>query len=348
MDRVVRKFVNVDGKFGRAVCPMPGSASISNQLGDFDNMSIADRLAQLNLTEIEIAALEGFLAITHGGQHEEASFGEFLRWWALNNYDMDLFMDQCLTYKFRSGQSNFARQFFDEALATGKLDYILQAPANSVVDHGDRVTITTRSGQSFNARRLICSVPLNVLKDVSFSPPLHPLKLSASQRGHVNKVSKVHVECANPELRSFAGQIAHPYNKLTYAFGDGTTLAGNTHLVAFGSSQPGAHLNAEDDIEITKAAFQAFVDGQLDIKRVVFHNWAKDEFAQGAWEWLRPGMIANKEVLETLRRAQGNVHFANADWAFLWRGFIDGAIEDGARVAIDVKRELMALPSSRL
>ena len=79
----------------------------------------------------------------------------------------------------------------------------------------------------------------------------------------------------------------------------------------------------------------------MDVKRVVFHNWSRDPFAQGAWEWLRPGMIADRAILDGLRKRQGRLHFANADWSFLWRGFIDGAIEDGARVALDVRKEVL-------
>jgi hypothetical protein len=73
--------------------------------------------------------------------------------------------------------------------------------------------------------------------------------------------------------------ISYPHNKLSYGFGDGTTPAGNTHIVAFGGQHN--HFHPEEDIEKTKAAFQGFAP--MDIKRLVFHNWSKDEFAKGAW-----------------------------------------------------------------
>ena len=75
----------------------------------------------------------------------------------------------------------------------------------------------------------------------------------------------------------------------------------------------------------------------MDVQRVVFHNWTKDEFADGAWEFLKPDMI---KYIDALREREGNVIFASADWAMGWRGFIDGAIEDGARAAMEVKTEL--------
>lgn len=39
------------------------------------------------------------------------------------------------------------------------------------------------------------------------------------------------------------------------------------------------------------------------------------------------------KYLDSLRADAGKVHFASADWALGWRGFIDGAIEEGTRAA---------------
>jgi monoamine oxidase len=44
--------------------------------------------------------------------------------------------------------------------------------------------------------------------------------------------------------------------------------------------------------------------------------------------------------LDALRERHGNVLFASGDWAYGWRGFIDGAIEEGCRAAKDISDEL--------
>ena len=46
--------------------------------------------------------------------------------------------------------------------------------------------------------------------------------------------------------------------------------------------------------------------------------------------------------LQDLRARQGNVFFANSDWAVGWRSFIDGAIEEGSRAALAVQKDLRA------
>lgn len=45
-----------------------------------------------------------------------------------------------------------------------------------------------------------------------------------------------------------------------------------------------------------------------------------------------PPNFATK-YMAALQGPHGNVHFASADWADGWRGFIDGAIEQGSKAA---------------
>lgn len=335
----MKKFVNIDGNFGRDAIPLAHNALHNPITAEYDKLSFADRLAQIkdHSTPIELEILELFLSVTSGGTMADSSFLDFLRWWALNNYDLTIFKEACLTFKLKDGQSAMARQIFDEAVGTGRLTYQFDAPVASVEDKGSLVVVTTRAGAEYRAKRAISTIPLNVLKDVRFEPPLLPGKRTASEVGHANQCVKVHAEVSNPSLRSFAG-----WNRgaLGMAFGDGTTPAGNTHIVAFGCSYPNLRLEptAADGREAVEA-MSAFAPGEFgDIRRVVFHDWNGDEFARGTWEFLRPGMAT--EYLDVLRERQGNVLFASADWAMGWRGFIDGAVEDGARAAKELDGEL--------
>lgn len=64
-----------------------------------------------------------------------------------------------------------------------------------------------------------------------------------------------------------------------------------------------------------------------------------DEFAKGAWCMFSPGFAHQYQA--ALQEQHGNVHFASADWADGWRGFVDGAIEQGMRAAQNVAIELI-------
>lgn len=58
----------------------------------------------------------------------------------------------------------------------------------------------TGTGEVFRARKIVCTVPLNVLKDVAFEPPLSIRRWEAINIGHVNQMSKIHADVGNPDL----------------------------------------------------------------------------------------------------------------------------------------------------
>ncbi|KAB8238977.1 flavin monoamine oxidase family protein [Aspergillus alliaceus] len=340
----LQKFVDVDGEMGRKIMPYPHDAFHNPSSRQYDDMSVLDRLNELSqsLTPNERAVVESFILLCSCGTLDTTSFFEFLHWWALCGYSYRGCMDYLISYKFKGGQSSFAIRFFRESLATGRLSYTFNSPVQSIDDQGHKVVVNTRDGRHYCSARLVSTIPLNVLSSVSFYPPLDPRRAVALSTGHVNQCVKVHAEIASPKMRSWTG-ISYPFNKLTYAIADGTTPAGNTHIVCFGGAHN--HLQPEEDLDETKRAVENLSPGNMDIKRLVFHNWCKDEFAKGAWFFSPPQLVSKS--LDVLRSRHGNVLFANSDWAVGWRSFIDGAIEEGTHAAMTVLEELRPQPDIR-
>lgn len=256
----------MDGEFGRNILPFPHNASHNPEVLKYDNISVADRIAEIKdtLSPNELTSISSFVLLCSGGLLETTSFFEFLHWWALSDYSYQGCVEYLMKYKFRDGQSSFAIKFFREALATGKLKYSFNAPVASISDKTNAVEVTTRTGVTYKAARMICTIPLNVLNTVTFQPPLSAEKRAAADIGHVNQCTKVHAEIRNRDMRSWTG-VNYPNNKLIYGFGDGTTPTGNTHLVCFGGQHN--HFEPEDDIDQTLEALRGFAP--MDIERVV-------------------------------------------------------------------------------
>lgn len=61
------------------------------------------------------------------------------------------------------------------------------------------------------------------------------------------------------------------------------------------------------------------------------HEWRKDEFSRGGWYVPPPGVLSTSH--SALGRPEGRLSFAGADVAIRWIGWIDGALETGARAA---------------
>lgn len=248
--------------------PFPHNEFAVPQVEDLDSLSVGDRLKQIEdtLTEDEYTAVCSYVLSCSGGTLENTSFYEFLHWWALCNYSYQYCNEYLIKYKFRTGQSSFAINFFQEALSTGNLSYAFNHRVTEIRDKAEVTVIA--EGRSFTGSKVISAVPLNVLNNIAFEPALPTGKQMAASIGHINKTSKVHAECRDRELRSWSG-IDYPQNKLTYALSDGTTPSGRTHIVAFGASYN--HLDPEEDIQTTMEALQNLVPMEIERMVLPFH-----------------------------------------------------------------------------
>lgn len=251
--------------------PYPHDTFHVPEARELDNLSAQDRIDIVApmLSPSERAVLESFILLCSGGTLTTTSFLEFLHWWAICGYTYQGCLDYLITHKFRGGQSSFAIKFFQEARSTKKLSYAFNTPIESVNDDGKKIELFTRDGRRFQAARMICTIPLNVLSTVSFNPPLPEGKRSAISVGHVNQCVKVHAEISDKDMRSWSG-ITYPENPLIYAIGDGTTPAGNTHIVSFGAYQH--HIQAEENLDLTLDAVKSLAPGKMDIQRLVGCN----------------------------------------------------------------------------
>lgn len=344
----MQKFINLDGMNGLALMPFPHNPTFNPAAAELDQMATKDRLEEVrpHLTTTEYILLESFFAVLHGAKPDDTSMFETLRIWALCGYSAEGLLAMSALFKLRDGQSFLARKIFDEAVDSRRLSYKFGCPITSVQDCGSgqrSVEVTTATGQVFQAHKVISTIPHNVLDTITFSPPLNEVKRHFVGTHHVNQSTKVHAEVQPAELRSWAGAVYPIDNSLLRATGEATTPAGNAHIVCFGARGKSFQVEAKVDDVVT--AVKQFDDG-LDVKRLVFHNWVSDPYSKGAWSMLPRGFASGG--LDALREPHGNVHFASGDWALGWRGFIDGAIEQGAQAARIVKEQLKDHPATKL
>ncbi len=336
-------FFDVDGQMGKVDMPFPHHPFSNEEAArKWDSVSLQQRLQQLEgrLSKEEEIMVTSMALHMSGGTTTNTGFFDLLRWWALCDYKPDGINEYGLALKLKCGQTELAKTMYEDSIDTGNLSVAFGCPAKRISDDGTTVTVRTSKGD-FEAKKVVCTIPLNILQETEFEPPLPKEKAEASRKGHIDMAAKIHYEVTGPELKSWSG-MAWPGQGLLYAYGDGVTPANNTHVVAFGAAE--TPLNGEDDIEKTKDAMQAI--REVEVQRVVFHNWVKDPWARGAWCMFDTGFASKYQA--ALQEKHGSVIFASADWADGWRGFIDGAIEQGAAAAHQVSRSLRKKPLNSL
>jgi hypothetical protein len=129
-------------------------------------------------------------------------------------------------YRFRDG----TKALIDAMLADGKVPVRLATPVASVEQHGARVVVASRAGEEWSARAVISTLPLNVLRDVAWSPGLDARKLELSAQRHAGVSTKVHVLV---EGEHNVACLAPSESPLNWLFTDHVGH-GRTHLVGFG------------------------------------------------------------------------------------------------------------------
>ncbi|KAL1859238.1 hypothetical protein Plec18170_002354 [Paecilomyces lecythidis] len=254
-------FVNVDGKGCREICPLPFS-QLENIVTDrqeierLDKMSCKDRLEQIKhlLTPEEAGILEAMLLHISGGTMENSGLWDMIRSQALMMYDPSNFGPIWTTFKLREGQSELARRMFQNSVDHG-LQYAFQTPIKAVKDRSspnrNLVEVITESGTTHRARRVISTIPLNVLHTIDFEPPLSAKRQEAIRIGHINFMTKIHADVKGSELASWNG-MRYP-NLLMFGYGDGVTPKGNAHIVAFGKDERDTFVPERDPEKVINA-----------------------------------------------------------------------------------------------
>ncbi|KAB8223813.1 hypothetical protein BDV33DRAFT_200178 [Aspergillus novoparasiticus] len=119
-------------------------------------------------------------------------------------------------FKLRQGQLALASAMFQDAVNNG-LHHAFKTPIKPIIDEAHVVKTITAGGKQYQARRVVSTIPLNVLHTISFTPRLSPTRQQAISIGHVNYMTKIHADVKGSGLTSWNG-MRYP-NLLMFGFG---------------------------------------------------------------------------------------------------------------------------------
>jgi monoamine oxidase len=286
------------------------------ELARFDRMSVAERVAELELDEEErdvlVAELE---SVTHAPLAESGAVS-ILRWHALSGYSLELTQHTGGRVTIDEGTGALLRAIADAA----DFDRRLDTPVDAVTHRNGKMEIETRAGEVLAAGAVVVAVPLNTLGAIDFSPALPEDKQQAIALGQASRGIKVMIHARGEDVIQNSIRPGHAFGYLDSEelFGDGTQL-----MIGFGPDSEAC--DPED-----RAGMQVSLDQTLpgyELLGASAHNWVADEFSRGTWAIHRPGWYEHHHA--AMRRPEGNLILAGSDLANGWAGFIDGAIESG-------------------
>jgi monoamine oxidase len=199
-----------------------------------------------------------------------------------------------------------------------------------VVQRSDGVTLTTGDGDAIDARVAVMAVPANTWADIEFEPGLSAAKATLAREQHPNRMGKVWalVEGAPEGAMGFGPGNGLLFVAPQYDYGDASVMVGFT--------APPSLIDVTDEATVTAAIHEYYPDAR--VLAVDAHDWNADSFSKGGWLTYRPGRATR--LHSGLQTPEGRVLFAGADIAVRWIGWIDGALESGARAARQAVEQL--------
>jgi len=314
-----------------AIMPRPYDPGyVTDRIAELDQLSVRDRLDQLDLSPADDAFLTALFGIEAQEAAEEAGYLGLLRWWAAAGHRYELLEATVFGYKMRNGTVSL----IEAMLADGGADVRLEHGVTKVAQDADGVTVTTADGQEFRGRAAVVATPTGVWPHIDFSPGLPAERIEAAQVLQVPRGTKAHVVLKGESRRLYIQPRADSAIGFMWTVGmreDGTQIA-----VLFGSP----HLTDANDHAAVRAALKELLP-HAEVLEVVGANYDQtEEFARGGWPLLRRGALTRHVPHERLAKPEGRITFATGDISTLWSSFIDGAIESGLRAGREVREIL--------
>ncbi len=218
-------------------------------------------------------------------------------------------------------------------------------PARRIIQRDDRVRIEA-DGLTVDAHYVIVAIPPTLAGRLEYEPRLPAARDQLTQRMPQGTVIKCHAVYDEPFWRA-AGLS-----------GAATSNLGPVKVV-FDNSPPGGEVGilmgflegqaARDLGGVTPAERRAFV---LEVFERLFgpraarpehyldKSWADDEYARGCYGAVMvPGGWTG--FGPALRQPVGLIHWAGAETATTWSGYMDGAVRSGERAAAEVTARLL-------
>ena len=313
-------------KEAKSIYPRPFDHFFAEEaLNRVDGMSAAEYLEGLSLSREQKDMLDSWLSGNGHNYPKTIAYSEIMRWFALSNFNLPTMFDSIARYKIKSG----TKSLLDAMIADSESEVRLATPVSKVDQSHDKVTVTTADGV-LTASSVVVAVPLNTLRDIEYTPQLSSEKLEIAAQGHAGAGVKgyIHIKQKVGNIMTYA-PAKNNITPFTSVFTDHEDANG-TWLIAFSADPELIDIN--DSLAVEKA-LQPLIPG-VEVMTSYGYDWNLDPFSKGTWCTYRPNQTTR--YLTALQEREGRLFFAGADMANGWRGFIDGAIENGREVGYQV------------
>jgi monoamine oxidase len=284
-------------------------------------------LDKLDLSEDERNANEAAWVGHFNAPLDQCAYVNALRWTAGASGHWHLMHEASAIYRLKDGNDTLVKAIAADTDA----DIRLNAPVTAVRHDAGGATVAYGEGQEIRARKVVITLPQNILHKLDVQPALSEGKLAPSRERTASQGVKAWIRVKGPIKPFFAYSAQDkPLSVIRTEFVSDTDAV----LVGFGADADRIDVTDRDQVQ---DAVKVWRD-DLEVLEATGHPWGEDPYAEETWQIQRPGQLTKYHGAQ--QASEGALHFASGDIANLWAGFFDGAIESGLRAGRTIHAEL--------
>ena len=223
---------------------------------------------------------------------------------------------------------------------------VLEAPVRRIAYESDRVTVQSDELE-VEARRAIVAIPPTLTCRIAYDPPMPALRDQLTQRIPQGAVIKCMAMYERPfwRERGLTGQATSIEGPVKLTFDNSPPDGSPGVLLGFLEGNKARELGAWEParrratvIDCFTRLFGSEAASPLDY---VDKSWADEEWSRGCYGCYMP-TGAWTAYGPQLRAPVGPIHWAGAETATVWSGYMDGAVRSGDSAADAVAASLLA------
>ncbi|HXG27669.1 MAG TPA: flavin monoamine oxidase family protein [Nevskiales bacterium] len=313
----------------------------ARQAAHWDAISAADWLQRHTHSRKVFNLLRAATHAVFATEPEEVSFLQFLFYLRSAGGLMRLveIPDGAQEQRIQGGAQAISEGLLRQAQEAGA-EIQFNTPVWGVDQHAAGVTALTESG-NFEAQRLVVALPPGQAAALQWTPALPARRRQLLQGMRMGSVIKCLLIYERPFWREagWSGEMICDEAPLRMTF-DATPQHGrNGALVGFILGTEAAVWSERGQAARQAAATQQLVEyfgpQAATPLEYIDKDWCADPWSQGCYVALMPpGLMTRLGAL--LRQPLGRIHWAGTETATTWCGYMDGALESGARVAAEI------------
>lgn len=227
-----------------------------------------------------------------------------------------------------------------QRLAAG-LDVRLGEPVVTVAQNDSGVTVTTRSGRTYRGKQVVIAVPPTLAGRLHYDPVLPAWRDQLTQKTPAGTVIKTFAAYPTPFWRGAGlnGQAVSDRGPVKVTFDVSPPGAEVGLLLGFiegGEARRWQRLEAgERRRKVIDCFVRYFGPQAANPTSYLEKDWTAEEFTRGCYgAHFGPGVWTSYG--DILREPIGRLHWAGAEYAVQWNGYMEGAVRSGRTTADEV------------